>query len=282
MLESVLAGLAHAHAGYVVHRDLKPENLMVTDDGHVKITDFGIAKALIDSGTVAFRTATGAAIGTPAYMSPEQAMGEGVGPWTDLYATGVIAYELLSGSVPFGNREPIAILLAHCQEAPVPLAERAPDVPAPIAAWVDALLAKAPPTARPPPRPPGRSSRSTCSSAPARAGAAAPGSRASRAPSDARPAGRSRPPSSRATRPRPATGRRPAASPPPEPARRPRRRPRRPPAADQTAPLARPPRRRAAGSCVGAGLAAVAVVGVALALTLPGDAGDAHLARVHG
>jgi serine/threonine protein kinase len=120
VLESVLAGLAHAHAGAVVHRDLKPENLMVTDDGHVKITDFGIAKALIDSGTVAFRTATGAAIGTPAYMSPEQAMGEGVGPWTDLYATGVIAYELLCGSVPFGNREAMAILLAHCQETPVP------------------------------------------------------------------------------------------------------------------------------------------------------------------
>ena len=71
-------------------------------------------------------------------------MGEGVGPWTDLYATGVIAYELLCGPVPFGNREPMAILLAHCQEAPTPWAERAPDVPAPIAAWVHALLAKSP------------------------------------------------------------------------------------------------------------------------------------------
>jgi serine/threonine protein kinase len=142
VLESVLAGLAHAHAGNVVHRDLKPENLMVTDDGHVKITDFGIAKALTDSAT--FRTATGTTIGTPAYMAPEQAMGEGVGPSTDLYATGAIAYELFSGAVPFANREPIAILLAHVQEPPVPLAERAPEVPAPIAAWVDRLLAKAP------------------------------------------------------------------------------------------------------------------------------------------
>ena len=189
VLESVLAGLAHAHAGSVVHRDLKPENLMVTDDGHVKITDFGIAKALIDSETVAFRTATGATIGTPAYMSPEQAMGEGVGPWTDLYATGVIAYELLSGSVPFGNREPMAILLAHCQEAPVPLAERAPG-----RARADRRLGRraAGQEPRRPPAlratPPGRSSRSTCSTAPARAGAAAPASRASRAPSA--PAGR--------------------------------------------------------------------------------------------
>ena len=71
-------------------------------------------------------------------------MGAGVGPSTDLYATGAIAYELFSGAVPFGNREPIAILLAQVQEPPVPLAERAPDVPAPIAAWVDRLLAKAP------------------------------------------------------------------------------------------------------------------------------------------
>jgi hypothetical protein len=127
-----------------VHRDLKPENVMVTADGRVKIADFGIAKALAEDGTTSFRTATGVAIGTPVYMSPEQAMAQQVGPWTDLYATGVIAYELLSGTQPFGSGEPMAILLAHCSQEPPPLDERAPDVPAPIAAWVHRLLAKAP------------------------------------------------------------------------------------------------------------------------------------------
>ena len=148
VLENVLAGLAHAHAHGVVHRDLKPENLLVTDEGRVKVTDFGIAKALTPEATAAFRTATGATLGTPAYMAPEQAMGQAIGPWTDLYAVGVIAYELLSGTVPFTSHEPVAVLLAHLQQQPPPLAERAPDVPEPIAAWVHALLEKEP-TSRP-------------------------------------------------------------------------------------------------------------------------------------
>jgi serine/threonine protein kinase len=90
VLEGLLAGLAHAHARGVVHRDLKPENLLITDAGSVKIADFGIAKAYNQVWTAHYRTATGMAIGTPAYMAPEQAMGRDVGPWTDLYATGVI------------------------------------------------------------------------------------------------------------------------------------------------------------------------------------------------
>src|SRR3954451_5128827 len=110
VLESVLSGLAHAHAHGIVHRDLKPENLMITDEGRVKITDFGIAKALSGAPTAAFSTATGATLGTPAYMAPEQVMGEGVGPSTDLYAVGVIAYELLAGTVPFSGLEAVALL----------------------------------------------------------------------------------------------------------------------------------------------------------------------------
>jgi hypothetical protein len=144
VLENVLAALSHAHAHGVVHRDLKPENLLVTDEGRVKVTDFGIAKALTPEATAAFRTATGATLGTPAYMAPEQAMGQDIGPWTDLYAVGVIAYELLSGDVPFTSHEPVAVLLAHLQQQPPPLAERAPDVPAPIASWVHQLLVKEP------------------------------------------------------------------------------------------------------------------------------------------
>jgi serine/threonine protein kinase len=143
-LENLLAGLAHAHAAGVVHRDVKPENLLVTGEGRVKITDFGIAKALAEHGSAAFRTATGVALGTPTYMAPEQAMAQDIGPRTDLYATGVIAYELLSGTPPFVGSEPLAVLLAHTQQPPPPLAEHAPDVPEPIVDWVHGLLAKEP------------------------------------------------------------------------------------------------------------------------------------------
>jgi hypothetical protein len=117
---------------------------MVTAEGRVKIADFGIARALADSRGTMFQTATGVAVGTPAYMAPEQAMAQEVGPWTDLYAVGVIAYELVSGSVPFAADEPLAVLLAHCREEPPPLVDRAPEVPWPIAGWVHRMLAKEP------------------------------------------------------------------------------------------------------------------------------------------
>src|SRR3954447_1425228 len=90
VLENVLAGLAHAELHGIVHRDLKPENLMVTSDGHVKIADFGIAKATQTAATGAFLTATGTTVGTPTYMAPEQAMGQEVGIWSDLYSVGVM------------------------------------------------------------------------------------------------------------------------------------------------------------------------------------------------
>ena len=104
VLEGVLAGLAHAETRGVVHRDLKPENLLVADDGTIKIGDFGIAKAFHQAATLGpHLTVTGTELGTPAYMSPEQGLGRDVGPWTDLYSTGVIAYELLSGRTPFAD-----------------------------------------------------------------------------------------------------------------------------------------------------------------------------------
>src|SRR5918998_3979477 len=101
VLEAMLGGLAHAHAHGVVHRDLKPENVLVTADGGVKIADFGIAKALDSVETKL--TVTGTTIGTPAYMAPEQARAREIGPWTDLYALGTVAFELLAGHTPFGD-----------------------------------------------------------------------------------------------------------------------------------------------------------------------------------
>src|SRR5436305_6944328 len=101
VMEGLLAGLAHGESHGIVHRDLKPENLMVTADGRVKIADFGIAKATQTAATGAFLTATGTTVGTPTYMAPEQAMGQEVGIWSDLYSVGVMAWEQIVGRVPF-------------------------------------------------------------------------------------------------------------------------------------------------------------------------------------
>jgi hypothetical protein len=145
VLEGVLAGLTHAEAAGIVHRDLKPENLMVTTDGRVKITDFGIAKAYNKVSETRFLTATGTTVGTPTYMAPEQAMAKDVGPWTDLYSVGVMAYEMLVGEVPFGDSDtPIAILLRHVND-PVPSPRSIkPDLDPQLADWIESLLVKNP------------------------------------------------------------------------------------------------------------------------------------------
>ena len=123
MLEGLLAGLTHAETNGIVHRDLKPENLMVTADGRIKIADFGIAKATTKMQTGAFLTATGTTVGTPTYMAPEQAMAQDIGPWTDLYSVGCMAFELFTGNVPFHDSEsPMAMLLRHVNE-PIPRAD---------------------------------------------------------------------------------------------------------------------------------------------------------------
>jgi hypothetical protein len=145
VLEGLLAGLTHAEENGIVHRDLKPENLMVTSDGRVKIADFGIAKATTKMQTGAFLTATGTTVGTPTYMAPEQAMAQEIGPWTDLYSVGCMAFELFTGNVPFHDSEaPMAILLRHVNEPIAPIKSIVPDADQGISDWVEKLLVKEP------------------------------------------------------------------------------------------------------------------------------------------
>ncbi len=126
-----------AHALGVVHRDVKPANLLVTPDGTVKITDFGIARAA-DGAAI---TQTGQIVGTPHYISPEQAEGQSASEASDIYALGVVLYECLAGRRPFDSKTPIQVALAHIRDDVPPLSE---DVPARMRAIVDKALAKNP------------------------------------------------------------------------------------------------------------------------------------------
>src|SRR6185503_17659626 len=145
VLEGLLAGLAHAEQHGIVHRDLKPENLMVTVDGRVKIADFGIAKATNQMQTGAFLTQTGTTVGTPTYMAPEQAMAQDIGPWTDLYSVGCMAFEMFVGHVPFHDSDaPMAILLRHVNE-PIPAVKSIdPSIDQGVSDWIEKLLVKDP------------------------------------------------------------------------------------------------------------------------------------------
>ena len=145
VLEGLLAGLAHGEQHGIVHRDLKPENLMVTSDGRVKIADFGIAKATNNMQTGAFLTATGTTVGTPTYMAPEQAMAQDIGPPTDLYSVGCMAFEMFTGRVPFHDTEaPMAILLRHVNEQIPSVNSIDPKVDSDISDWIDRMLIKDP------------------------------------------------------------------------------------------------------------------------------------------
>jgi hypothetical protein len=136
----VADALAYAHGRHVVHRDIKPHNILLTEDGHVKVADFGIALTL---GATAL-TRSGTVMGSAPYLSPEQARGEVAGPASDLYALGIVLYEMLAGRVPFDGEAPVAVALKHLNEPPRPLRDVRPDVSSETAALVDRLLAKAP------------------------------------------------------------------------------------------------------------------------------------------
>ena len=138
VLAQVAAALDHAHRQGVVHRDVKPNNILFTRDGRVLLSDFGIASVAGASRL----TQSGAKVGTPAYFSPEQALGlSQPDPRSDVYALGVVAYQLLAGRLPFERDNPLAILLAHLDEPPPPLPA---SVPQPVQMAVMRALAKSP------------------------------------------------------------------------------------------------------------------------------------------
>lgn len=136
------AVLSAVHAVPIVHRDLKPRNVMVKQDGTVTVLDLGVA-SVMDTDTTRL-THTGSPIGSPAYMAPEQAMGGAVGPYTDLYALGVLLHELLSGDVPFSGSTALGVLHRHLYEPPLPVRRLRAEVPPALEGLVLRLLSKDP------------------------------------------------------------------------------------------------------------------------------------------
>jgi len=136
----VCAGVGHAHKAGIIHCDIKPQNVLVTKNGWAKVTDFGIARALSESGITESETVWG----SPLYFSPEQAAGEPPSPASDVYSIGVMMYEMLAGSPPFQAEKPAALALMHMREEPPPLAVRNPQVPPQLEWIVRKVLAKEP------------------------------------------------------------------------------------------------------------------------------------------
>ncbi|MEP6574457.1 MAG: protein kinase, partial [Gemmatimonadota bacterium] len=143
ILRDVCDALADAHAHGIVHRDIKPDNVLLSGR-HAMVTDFGVATAA-DSSATGSTSPTGLLLGTPAYMAPEQiSAGSRVDHRADIYAVGVLAYELLAGELPFRGDTPEALLSAHLTTVPVPIATRRPETPAPLADLVMRCLEKQP------------------------------------------------------------------------------------------------------------------------------------------
>ncbi|OLT32480.1 serine/threonine protein kinase [Actinomadura sp. CNU-125] len=135
--DGILRALDYSHRGGIVHRDIKPANVMLTRNHEVKVMDFGIARAMADSA--ATMTQTAQVIGTAQYLSPEQARGERVDTRSDIYSTGCVLYELLTGRPPFTGDSPVAIAYQHVREEPVPPSQIDSQIPQ----WADAIVLKA-------------------------------------------------------------------------------------------------------------------------------------------
>ena len=135
----VADALAYAHRHGVVHRDVKPGNVLITNDEQVKVTDFGIARAV---NTEESLTQTGAVMGTATYFSPEQAEGGGVDPRSDIYSLGVVMYEMVAGRPPFLGESPVAVASKHVRERPPLLRDLNPTVPPALEAVIAKAMAK--------------------------------------------------------------------------------------------------------------------------------------------
>src|SRR5918996_3895985 len=139
-VRQILAALRFAHRKGIVHRDIKPHNALIDDDGRLKVTDFGIARA----GPASQMTEAGSIIGTAQYLSPEQARGGAIDQRSDLYSVGVVLYELLTGTVPFTGDTPVEIAMKHLSDTPPAPSELNPDVPKELDLVVMRALAKDP------------------------------------------------------------------------------------------------------------------------------------------
>ena len=138
LVDGACRGLAHAHRMGVIHRDVKPGNILRSDDGAVKLADFGIAKAMV--GGASQITQAGSVLGTAAYLAPEQASGGEVGPPADLYGLGVVTYQLLAGRLPYDASSLTELALMQQRQYPPRLDELAPEVPAALAVAVERAL----------------------------------------------------------------------------------------------------------------------------------------------
>ena len=136
----ILSALQHAHDNGIIHRDIKPQNILVHSDGHVKVADFGIARM-----TSALTISKGdTVVGSVHYSSPEQASGAVVDSTSDIYSTGVVLYEMLTGHVPFTGDTPVAVAMQHIKAVPPPISDYNPDVPPAIVGVVMRALEKSP------------------------------------------------------------------------------------------------------------------------------------------